>query len=87
MRKKTLAGVCVGLAIVLVFLLRFVGLSIPFGLSPLLVGFVLFPVLMVPLTLLNQQLLGWRKARGRDIEDEEKYEDEATGIISLRPRG
>jgi len=36
--------------------------------------------------LINQRILAWRKAHGRDIEDEERYENEASGIISLRPR-
>ena len=86
MRKRTLTGVCVFLAIAVILGLRIVGLSIPFGLSPLVVGFVLVPILMVPLTFLNKPLLAWRKQRGRDIEDEERYEDDASGIISLRPR-
>ena len=86
MRKRTLAGVCGLLAFALVFALKFIGISIPFGLSPLFAGFVLFPLLMVPLTLLNKSLLAWRKVRGRDIEEEERYEHEETGIISLRPR-
>lgn len=86
MRKRTLAGLCVTLSFMIVFALKFAGISIPLGLSPLFVGFVLFPVLMVPLTLLNKRLLAWRKVRGRDIEEEEKYENEEAGIISLRPR-
>ena len=86
MRKKTLAVVSALLAYAIVFGLRFVGLSVPFGLAPILAGLFLAPVLLVPLALLNKYLLTWRKARGRDIEDEERYEDEATGIISLRPR-
>ena len=47
---------------------------------------VLMPLLSVALTPLNQRLLAWRKARGRDIEDEQKYEFEEADIISLRPR-
>lgn len=86
MRKRTLAGVCGLLAFGLVIALRFIGIAIPFGLSPLFAGFVIFPVLMVPLTLLNRRLLAWRKVRGRDIEEEEKYENEAAGIITLRPK-
>jgi hypothetical protein len=31
---------------------------------------------------LNRRILDWRKARGRDIEEEERYEDEY-GIIRL----
>ena len=86
MRKRTLAGVCGLLAFAVAFGLRIIGVSIPLALSPLVVGFILVPILAVPLTLLNKQLLAWRKARGRDIEDEERYENEDAGIISLRPR-
>jgi hypothetical protein len=46
MRKKTLAGVGALLAIALVLGLRIVGFSIPFGLSPLVVAFVLVPILI-----------------------------------------
>lgn len=84
MRKSTLAGLSALLAYAIVFVLRFAGISIPFALSPLFAGLVLAPVLLVPLTLMNKYLLAWRKARGRDIEEEEKYETD--GIISLRPR-
>jgi len=34
----------------------------------------------------NQFVLAWRKSRGRDIEEEEKYEFDEADIISLRPR-
>jgi hypothetical protein len=84
MRKTTLAGLSTFLAYAFVFALRFGGVPIPFAFSPLLAGLVLAPVLMVPLTLVNKYLLAWRKARGRDIEDEERYEHD--GVISLRPR-
>ena len=47
---------------------------------------VLMPLLVVALTPLNKRLLAWRKARGRDIEEEEKYEREGAGIISIRPK-
>jgi len=30
------------------------------------------PLLLLPMTALNKRLLAWRKARGRDIEDEER---------------
>ena len=86
MRKKTLAGVSAVLGWAIVFGLSFAGVRIPFHLSPLFAGLALAPVLLVPLSSLNKYLLAWRKARGRDIEEEEKYEDDATGIISLRPR-
>jgi hypothetical protein len=86
MRKKTLAGVCLLLAIVILVALRFAGVKVPFGFSPLFAYLVLFPLLMVPLAFLNKYLLAWRKTRGRDIEDEEQYEVGTIDIISLRPR-
>jgi hypothetical protein len=44
------------------------------------------PLLSLALTPLNKRLLSWRKERGRDIEDEVKYEIDEADIISLRPR-
>ena len=84
MRKSTLAGFAAILAYAIVFGLGFVGVSIPFLLSPLVAGLLLSPALLVLLTPLNKYLLAWRKARGRDIEEEEKYEHD--GVISLRPK-
>jgi len=84
MRKDTLAGLSVLLAFAIIYLLRLAGLSISFLLSPLVAMLVLAPLLLLPLAVLNKHLLAWRKARGRDIEEEEKYEHD--GVISLRPR-
>ena len=42
--------------------------------------------IVIPLTALNQYLLAWRKAHGRDIEAEEKHEFDEADIISLLPR-
>ena len=84
MRKSTLAGFAAILAYAIVFGLGFVGVSIPFLLSPLVAGLLLSPVLLALLTPLNKYLLARRKARGRDIEEEEKYEHD--GVISLRPK-
>lgn len=41
-------------------------------------------VLSVVLTPLNKRILEWRKARGRDIEEEERYETDH-GMIRLTP--
>ena len=84
MRKSTLAGLSLFLAYAVIFGLSFAGVSIPFLLSPLVAGLVLSPVLLLALAALNKPLLAWRKAHGRDIEEEEKYEHD--GVISLRPR-
>ena len=84
MRKRTLIGLSAFLAYTIVFALTFVGVSLPFGLSHVFAGLFLTPVLLLLLTPINKYLLTWRKARGRDIEEEEKYEQD--GVISLRPR-
>ena len=86
MRKRTLAAVCSILSVAILFALSLFGIRVPLGLSPFIVFLVLVPLLMVPLTLVNKRLLAWRKARGRDIEEEQKYEIEDTDFISLRPR-
>ena len=86
MRKKTLAATCSILALVILFALRSVGVRIPLGLAVFFVYLLFVPLLMVPMTLLNERFLAWRKAHGRDIEEEEKYEREGAGIISLRPK-
>ena len=86
MRKRTLAGVCVVLALAILIAMKFLGLSVGLGLAPFAVYLVLVPLLMAPMTLLNKRLLTWRKGRGRDIGKEEEYEIGETGIISLRPR-
>ena len=86
MRKKTLAGACSILAFGVLFGLRFIGVRVPFGLGAFFAFLVLVPLLVVLLTPLNKRLLLWRKERGRDIEEEEKYEREGAGIISIRPK-
>jgi hypothetical protein len=86
MRKRTLVGVCVVLSLAILIALRFLGISVGVGMAPFAVYLVLVPLLMAPMTLLNKRLLTWRKARGRDIAQEEEYEIGETGIISLRSR-
>jgi hypothetical protein len=92
MRKRTLASVCFILSLAIVFLLKSLahaqGINLPLVgiVSPLVASFMLVPLLLIPLTAINQYVLAWRKARGRDIEEEEKHEFEEADIISLRPR-
>jgi hypothetical protein len=92
MRKRTLASVCFILSLAIVFLLKSLaraqGINLPLVgvVSPLIASFMLVPLLLIPLTAINQYILVWRKARGRDIEEEEKHEFEEADIISLRPR-
>jgi hypothetical protein len=92
MRKKTLSSVCFILALIIVFLLRSLarpqGIHLPLigYVSPVIASFIVVPLLLIPLTAVNQYILAWRKARGRDIEEEEKHEFDEADIISLRPR-
>ena len=92
MRKKTLASVAVMLSIATVLLLKVLAahytFEFPFfgNVSPILAFILLGPLLLIALGVLNKYVLAWRKARGRDIEEEEKHEFEDSDIISLRPR-
>lgn len=92
MRKRTLAGVSFFLSFVIIYGFTYVvasyGFRMPFmGLVSHLVASLIFaPILLIPLSRLNQSLLAWRKGRGRDIELEEKHEIGDSDIISLRPR-
>ena len=92
MRKQTLASVCFILALAIVFLLRAwthsQGIRLPLigFVSPLIASLIIVPLLLIPLTALNQYVLAWRKKHGRDIEEEEKYEFSESDIISLKPR-
>lgn len=92
MRKRTLLGVCFFLAFAIVFLLRLLvssrGIHLPLVgfVSPLIASFIIVPLLLIPLTVVNQYILAWRKKHGRDIEAEEKHEFAESNIISLRPR-
>ena len=92
MRKKTLSGICFLLAVAIVYLLNWLassqGIRLPFigYVTPLIASLIFVPLLLSPLTFLNQYVLAWRKRRGRDIEEEEKHEFDEADIISLRPR-
>ena len=86
MRKRTLASICSLLALVIVLAMGFLRVKTPHNIPFFVIYLVLMPLLLVPMTAVNKRLLAWRKARGRDIEDEERYEIEGTDVISLRPR-
>jgi len=92
MRKQTLVSVCFILAFAIVLILRLLarsqGIRLPLiGIvSPLVASFIIVPILLIPLTALNQYVLAWRKKHGRDIEEEEKHEFAESDIISLKPR-
>ena len=89
MRRQTLIGVCFIIALLLAnalpFLTHWLGIYWPPMISPLFASFVLLPVVLALASKLNARLLTHRKANGRDIELEEKYENVDADIISLRP--
>jgi hypothetical protein len=91
MRKRTLATIAYLLALVLVYLLRAAarsqGVPVPWlatYASLFVASLVVTPLLLIPLTKLNDRLLEWRRARGRDIEAEERHETES-GVLSIKP--
>jgi hypothetical protein len=86
MRQRTLAGVCSVLALTIVLAMGFFRVKTPHNIPFFIIYLLAMPLLLLPLTAVNKRLLAWRTARGRDIEDEEKYEIEGADIISLRPR-
>jgi hypothetical protein len=49
---------------------------------PAFVVVILVIAIEVPLFLLNSKILDWRRSRGRDVEEEERYETEG-GFITL----
>src|SRR5262249_4981097 len=91
MRNRDLAGVSlllsIGLIYFSVYLLPILGIRIGFlgsFSSHVIASFLLFPVILLVLTPLNNRFRQWRKARGRDIDEEEKYETEY-GMTKLTP--
>ncbi len=90
MRKQTLAVVAYLVSVIFVYgvtlLLRWgFDWSVPGPVAQIMSALLLAPLVLVPLSKLNQRLLTWRKNRGRDIQEEERYENVAAGLISLRP--
>jgi hypothetical protein len=86
MKKSALASVCSVIALLIVLAMGFFRVKTPHNIPFFVIYLVLMPVLSVGLTPLNRRLLAWRKARGRDLNEEEKYEIEEADVISLRPR-
>ncbi|MDX6384969.1 MAG: hypothetical protein QOK48_2542 [Blastocatellia bacterium] len=86
MRKSTLAIVCSVLALLVMLAMGFFRIKTPHNIPFFVIYIMAMPLFNIALTPLNRRLLAWRKARGRDLEEEEKYEIEEAGIISLRPR-
>jgi hypothetical protein len=85
-RNRTLSALCSVLALLIVLAMGFFRVKTPHNIPFFIIYLALMPLLSLALTPLNKRLLVWRKERGRDIEDEEKYEIDEADIISLRPR-
>lgn len=89
MRTATFLSICAAIAAAITLLIHvgiaYIGLNPPFGDSLIFeaikFAFVV-PVVVLALNPVNQQIRNWRKARGRDVEEEEKFETES-GIISI----
>jgi len=72
MRKRSLSAVSSVLALLIVLAMGFFRVKTPHNIPFFVIYLVLMVILSVTLTSLNRHLLAWRKARGRDVEDEEK---------------
>ncbi len=89
MRTAAFLGIYALIAAGIVFLFQIIltcfGITIPFFdfliFKVIEVG-VFMPIIAFVLNPLNQKLRKWRKKRGRDIEEEEKYET-ASGFIKF----
>jgi len=72
MRKRTLASVCSALGLTIVLAMGFFRVKTPHNIPFFVIYLVVTPLLLLPMTALNKRLLAWRKARGRDIEDDDR---------------
>ncbi|MFN0279358.1 MAG: hypothetical protein ACKVRN_12250 [Pyrinomonadaceae bacterium] len=91
MRKSTLMLVSYIIVFPVVYLLPHLAETAGFGSLPRwsmatsgIAALVCAGVLSFVLTPINKSILEWRKARGRDIEEEERYETDQ-GMIRLTP--
>ena len=91
MRQRTLYALSFIIAFPVAFLgnlfLPTIGYDVDLWIEPrfgFLASAVTAPVIAFLLTPLNKRLLAWRKSRGRDVEEEERYETDH-GIIRLTP--
>lgn len=91
MRNDTLLGLSLVFSVAIIYTLREVlsdtasSSSIAWFVRSPLIFVLTGSVVMVILFPINKKILKWRKERGRDIEEEQKYETE-DGFISLTRR-
>ena len=92
MRPKTLYGILLLLASAILLGLNWLAesytmhLPLVGNMSPTAAAVILLPVVLVCAGAFNQRVITWRKAHGRDIEEELAHEFDDADIISLRPR-
>jgi|ERR1044072_1456611 MFS superfamily sulfate permease-like transporter len=92
MRANTLHAILLVLALVILLGLKWLASSYTVHLpvigdvSPLIAAVIVLPLVFVGVAVLNQPILAWRKAHGKDIVEEQKHEFDDADIISLRPR-
>ncbi len=89
MRKGTFYAVSYGIALAIIFALQYALNSFGFSRyisvfagSHLISSLVITPLVAAALAPFNRRLLLYRKARGRDIEVEERFETKG-GMITL----
>lgn len=92
MRQKTLHAILLILACAILAGLKWLESSHTIRLpavgnvSPVIAAVIILPLVLIPVAALNQRILAWRKAHGKDIVEEERHEFDDADIISLRPR-
>jgi hypothetical protein len=92
MRPKTLYAILLLLACAILSGLKWFASSYTIRLpgvgnvSPVILAVIILPLALVSVGALNQRILAWRKAHGKDIAEELSHEFDDADIISLRPR-
>src|SRR5207237_7522713 len=92
MRPKTLHAILLILACAILAGLKWLASSYTIhvpgigGVSPVIATVIVLPLVLVSVAALNQRILAWRKAHGKDIAEEQTHEFDDADIISLRQR-
>jgi hypothetical protein len=92
MRPKTLHAILLILACAILFGLKWLAstytIHLPLigNVSPVIAAVIILPLVLITVAAFNQRIITWRKARGKDIVEEQAHEFDDADIISLRPR-
>jgi hypothetical protein len=92
MRPKTLHAILLILACAILFALKWLAstytIHLPLigNVSPVIAAVIILPLVLITVAAFNQRIITWRKARGKDIVEEQAHEFDDADIISLRPR-